>query len=106
MKETIPRISIVSSHVWFSFTKATYMYTLINFLYFVLQDKARLYQTTTYFDYDLNQEMTQYQMGIHIHASPASGRHGFIAEVTTGSSSYTGMCNSHDHGQTSSTYCF
>lgn len=59
-------------------------------MFIFVQDKAQLYQTTTYYDYDLKQEMTQYQMGIHIHASPASGRHGFIAEVTTGSSSYTG----------------
>jgi len=34
-------------------------------------------------------------MGIHIHASPASGRHGFIAEVTTDINDYVGEWQVH-----------
>ena len=53
-----------------------------------------MYKTTEYYNVEFKEMQLQYQMGLHIHASPASGIHGFVAEITTSSSSYTGSYSS------------
>lgn len=46
-------------------------------------DRRKIYRTTVYFNSQRQQWLPQNQIGVMVHASPASGQYGFIAEVIT-----------------------